>query len=517
MTALRRLVIALALAVPSAAGATRFSDVGATLGMRPESTVTVHGAVRVRGEAMVNLDLDRGLTPSGQALYPIPAGDPTGQTLTHGDLRLRTDVDFVSTGGGVAGHVSIDVLDVTMGSDATGIPAASTRQEVDRAVHVRHAWGEALTPFGVIAAGRMGSDWGLGILANAGNCLDCDGGDSADRIAFVTPLGGMIWAVAFDVSWSGPTVGRASMDRELDFDPTDDVRTITFATMRWRSDWARERRRRAGKSTIDWGAYGSHRWQDNDVPAEYLPLAGAEMDGVVTHRGYRATAVDGWLRLTFPMARIEAEAAVLIASVDEPSLVPGVSLREPVESLQYGGALESEFGDPTGSFTAGIDAGYASGDPAPGFGAFPTVGAPPPQPGDLEGAQAGAPGDRRVDNLRFHPNYRVDRILWREIVGAVTDGMYVRPHVNWIAVDLPQGRLTANAAAIASFAVEPSSAPGGEAPLGVEIDPTLTWQSRDGLVVSAEYAILFPLAGLDGVDQAARPAQLFRLWASFGF
>ena len=36
--------------------------------------------------------------------------------------------------------------------------------------------------------------------------------------------------------------------------------------------------------------------------------------------------------------------------------------------------------------------------------------------------------DNRIDNFRFHSDYRVDRILFREIIGTVTDAMYAKPH-----------------------------------------------------------------------------------------
>ncbi len=86
-------------------------------------------------------------------------------------------------------------------------------------------------------------------------------------------------------------------------------------------------------------------------------------------RGYDATAVDGWARITHPWFRIEAEWAALFATIQQASLVPGVLYREPVTGQQMGAALESEFGPEDSIFAAGLDAGYASGDPSPGFGA----------------------------------------------------------------------------------------------------------------------------------------------------
>jgi uncharacterized protein (TIGR04551 family) len=210
--------------------------------------------------------------------------------------------------------------------------------------------------------------------------------------------------------------------------------------------------------------------------------------------------------------RIEVEAALLFATVDQASLVPGVLYREPVESTQFGVALESDFGDPGDLVGAGLDLGYASGDPQPGFGASPPVVSRAPEVGALEGPQADPPRDNRVDNFRFHPDYRVDRILFREIIGTVTDAIYVRPHARWTIVRTLPGSLVVSVAAVASWAVEATSAPGGENMLGVEVDPTLAWESRDGFQAALEYAALFPMAGLDNPAQNldARPAQLVR-------
>lgn len=68
----------------------------------------------------------------------------------------------------------------------------STQLALSDAIRVKRLYGEAVIPFGLVAAGRMGSHWGLGMLTNGGDCADCDSGDSADRIALITPLVGQI-------------------------------------------------------------------------------------------------------------------------------------------------------------------------------------------------------------------------------------------------------------------------------------------------------------------------------------
>jgi hypothetical protein len=85
--------------------------------------------------------------------------------------------------------------------------------------------------------------------------------------------------------------------------------------------------------------------------------------------------------------------------------------------------------------------------------------------------------------------------------------------------DNAQGKLDAALYGVASFAVEPSSTPGGERGLGVEIDPSLTYTSRVGFVAALEQATLVPLAGLNNRDLGlnAKVAQLWRLRLNWMF
>jgi len=342
-------------------------------------------------------------------------------------------------------------------------------------------------------------------------------------VAWIAPLLGHVWAVAYDFTATGPSTPRNNPRHFIDLDPRDDVRTLTVAVLNFHTDVALRRRARADRTSFEYGAYVSHRWQDRDVPAHYLPTATpVALDSAqVMRRGFRATAVDVWSRLTLPTGRVEIEGAYLGAHIDQASLIPGVEFRDAFSSRQFGFALQSEFGPQhaahTGGYALGLDAGYASGDPAPGFGAQlgarasgPNAAAP--QPGDIDGPQASAPFDTRVDNFRFHPDYRIDRILFRELIGTVTDAIYVRPHARVRLAQVGPGRLDASVAVIASLAAQPASTPSGARALGLEVDPTIAYATRDGFVASLEYAAFFPFAAFDnpvaGLD--AKPAQLLR-------
>lgn len=510
----------------SPAAADGLTETGETLREdRGTTAVELDGYMRGRGTTYYNLDLDRGPTPSGQYLYPLPLANPSSPWLTHADMRLRTDLSVYPANSQVGVHLRVDVLDnLAMGSTPESSPLTTTSQDapgLDQAFRVKRAYGQALTPFGLLAIGRMGADWGLGMLANGGNCRDCNSGDAADRIAFMTPIAGHIWGLAYDLAYRGPTAQRFDQKRRLDLDPSDDVRTLTFAVTKFRRGWVRERRRRAGRSTLDYGAYVSHRWQKNDIPTHYVSTSDdVDLDpSHVMERGFRAIAIDGWIRWLHPLFRAELEVAYLGARIEEPSLVPGLRLGEPITSRQFGGALETTFGRIDSSVKAGLDAGYASGDPAPGFGAAPQYRGDSAEPGDLEGAQASPPSDLRVDNFRFHPDYRIDRILFHEIIGTVTDAMYLRPHAQWEFADAGPGSFYAKVAAPVSWAVEPRSAPGGQRPLGWEVDPSLIYENTRGFFVALDYGVLFPFSGLDNRAEeiTAKPAQLLKLTAMYEF
>jgi uncharacterized protein (TIGR04551 family) len=505
------------LLASATAAATGFTDIGEDIVPRTETAVRLDGYFRARAVDYYNLDLDRGTTPSGQTFFPVPLGSPNAQSLLYADMRLRTDVAVYAPGGTVAVKARIDVLDnVAMGSDSAGVPSTSASQlSPPGAFRVKRAYGEALTPFGIIAVGRIGSTWGLGLLTNGGDCADCNYGDAADRVALITPLAGHIWALAYDIDQIGPLVAQQPGQTFLNLSPTANVNTVTFAFLRYKDELARERRRAAGKTTVEYGAYVSERWQNDDVPAMYLPTAQpiAVTGSQLMSRGYQATAVDGWARVTHPYFRVEAEVAAIVGSIQQPSLIPGVLYHQAVTAMQTGAALESEI-VPDQRFGGGIDAGYASGDQgSAGFGAFPVVGSTVAQPGDLNGPKANPPSHTTVNNFTFHPDYFIDRILFREIIGAVTGAVYARPHVRWDVMRVAPGVLQASLAAVASWAVYPENAPGDRSPLGVEIDPTLAYASRDGFGAALEYAVLFPMAGLDNPQQnlKAFPAQLARV------
>ncbi len=491
---------------------------------REETEIVVHGMLRLRETALYNLDLDRGLDSAGQPLFPVPLNG-TDQTLTSGDLRIRTDVAIYARGVGVAVKGRIDWLDnVALGGDpdlGNGSPATTSGQRSTVAV-VKRGWAEALTPFGTLAAGRMGTQFGLGIAANSGDCEDCDRGDAADRVAFIAPIAGHLWAVAWDVASRGPFTRSRDGSRPIALEPSDAVGGLTAGVFKIHAPATLARRADADRTSVEYAAYVSARSQDTDVPASYLPTATPRTtftaDDLVA-RGFSALAAGAWFRLSGARFRVEAELAYAHANLEQSSLIPGAEITVPVTSDQLGAALQSTFD--IGPSRLGFDAGFASGDSAPGFGAYPRFGAAAPTAGAFDGAQANLPSDTTVDNYRFHPDYRIDLILFREILGTITDAVYLRPHAHVAIVRAGTSRLELGAAAIVSWAMKAASTPGNASFLGVELDPELRYVAA-GFTAGLQYGVFLPGPAWDrGASSEgdttldARPAQALRLRLTF--
>ena len=117
-------------------------------------------------------------------------------------------------------------------------------------------------------------------------------------------------------------------------------------------------------------------------------------------------------------------------------------------------------------------------------------------PGDVSGLPA---TDHTIRNFRFNPAYRVDVVLFRQILGQVT-GRDVREAE--APVGHPPGPRR-GPALVYSRALEGArrraSAPTERAAynLGLELDGTLTYTSGDGFQAWVQWGALQPLGGLE--------------------
>jgi uncharacterized protein (TIGR04551 family) len=438
----------------------------------------------------------------------------------------------------VSEHVRVralaDVLDnYVLGS--TGGDGLGGAVVVDRPViDVKRAWGEVETPVGLLSVGRMPVAFGLGLVQGDAGGLDDDFGDTRDRLQFATlplstPAGQLSLVPFLDYDSEGP------LQQDLRFGPgagqpfsrdsAFDGRTWGLKLLKLDTDDELRRKLERGESSTNYGAMylyttlGKVRnpYWDPSRPAP----GGTEPTTNLRAEYYARTEyrhqLSLWYRYRTARFRVEAEVSGLTGQIGDPGPYSATVDWNGGRQLllrQLGGAVKASWQVKPNKVTLGGELGFASGDPAPGFGNRPgqlgdalTAGGPVTEFGGVEGPQYDpARSDRVIRNFRFNPGHRVDLILWREILGQVTDAWYVKPTLRW---DILSG-LGLDAQVVYSQAIYGSSTPSatsgttGARPLGLELDTKLDYATDDGFAAWLQYGVLFPLAGFDGGTDLTR-------------
>ncbi len=463
--------------------------------------LVLHGQLRLRSQLGYGLDLERGPSPtSGAPLYGA------GLQLGH-DARLRLTPSLF-LGDDVRVFADVDVIAASLGPAATGVPWAAKSDAAQAAaaalLDVRALGVDWLLPIGVLSFGRMPAHFGLGIGANDGADLDDDGGDRADRLAFVAPFLGALVAAAVDV---GPGITTS------DFGPTTRAlsvgeQAIAVGVMRWHAPWEVALHRDAGRPLVDAGLALALEWQRADAPAPWVALDWTR-DADVVRRDAHLAVADLWARGVLGRFRVEGEAFLSDLSIDNPSPWAGVTVRRTVRGnpaalalLGEALLLDDEHGHPSDALALELEVGAASADPAAGFPDVTPTAFTGAQAGDVFGPQLDLKrgGDERFDAARLHPLHRIDLILWRTLLGGVSEAAYARARV----AGAPVPWLRLDGALIYSHAIVAESAPGGVAPLGVEADVGAE-ATLGGASVRVDAGSLLPLGGL-GARGGAAPA-----------
>ena len=513
--------------------------IGATAEGPKLQFLEMSGYFRVRAQLFNELDLGIGRdasTPVGRYVFPVPFDQPNGagnrHTLSTTNMRLRLEPTM-----NVSEHVRVraqfDVLDnKVLGSSSSSlfdggssypatffgssrVAATSSNQEDRPLISQKRVWGEVQTPVGLLSFGRMPSEWGLGIMANAGAGLDEDFGDTVDRIQFAlppvsTPIGRLVFVPILDFDNAGVLYRQAyaasGTGQLFDAESGDNGRTYGLKIARIDTPDEIRRKLERSESSLNYGAYYNYRqqrytypdWNTAGFDASY---ASTDQNVSSIHRAAYAHVLDVWFRWLSARWRVEAELSGVYGSVgnaDGGASMPKLMLR------QWGGALVTEYKAVPNKLMIGWEVGAASGDDAPGFGNVPSYG---PQPyGSFEGQQWCVQNtttclqtDRSIRNFRFNPAYRVDLVLFHQLLGGVTDALYVKPKLRW---DLFPG-LGLDVSLMYARAMEKGSTPsvtatgaGGASDLGLELDTQLTFTATDGFRAWAQWGALQPFHGL---------------------
>lgn len=495
---------------------------------------TMDGYYRLRPNLFYQFDLGK---IQDRRLYP--SGRPTEKTLAGADMRLRLEPTF-NISEEVRVKAQVDVLDnVLLGSTPNnsfpGDPYAlfdifndgqtapkSGLNALRDSIMVREAYGEVSTPVGLLRFGRMTAQWGMGILRNDGNCLECDYGDVVDRVMFVTePFEGFYVTPMLEFNSEGAyAYPNSTQSQPVDLTNADDVHSWVLAIARRDTPQQAKAKLDNNQGVLNYGVHFSWRTQRYAAAGLYTSAPTLNADGsvgpsVFVPRDATLYIPDVWLRYEEKKFRVEFELAAYVGSINNraQTLLGATepSLNQKLDVVSFGGAAVGEYRLLNGQLNLQLEVGFASGDKQPGFGAYPGrlrpalhSGSPFTQPGDIDGPQfdctQGSGGgciNNAIRNFRFNRAYRVDSILWRELIGDVTDALYVKPTLRY---SLAHG-FDVFGSAIYSQSIYAESTPSFTSRLlGIETNLGARYETEDGFVARIDWSVLFPLSGLQELE-----------------
>jgi len=488
---------------------------------------------------------------SGGATFAEKLDSATEKTLGTANLRLRlsprirvsdtivvgTTVDFLdnivlgstpeylgNVSGGSTYYGAYPGPGVPLDAmSATQVPPSAGVNSLQDSVRVKEAYAEWIISFdeeygpdsfslGTLKVGRYAFDWGLGILHHRGDyerdntslttlerlrALDSEWGSYLDRAAWSYDFGPVGVLAGFGWLASGVTsrVGSATSKQPYDIEEKDDMYQVELALSsrpRTRRDFiARRKRLFSGKPVLDWGVYVAYRRQEMasqlaagataDTWVDYVDSFG-DLE-LVVREAWMVTP-DLWLRLDWrpdPGTRVYAglEGVFVAGNVGN---VQGTKAGQAVELLQYGVALETNL--TLGLISFGLDFGLASGDD-----------------GELMEAWLGRADpwgtDSRYSAFTFNRNYAVDMLLYREVLGGISNTAYIRPHFDFDIIPTEESAFGGLLAGQYALALEPDGYPGDSPHLGLEFDAQVFYEETNRFLAAVGFGVLFPFAGLD--------------------
>lgn len=471
---------------PDKTECTNKTNATANMRMRIDPEIHISDNLRIMSQIDLLDNLVLGSTPEGYTNGP--AGGASG-----------TAAGWASTGRG--GYVPLKAFSNTQITPVAGI------NSLNNSVSVKRVWGEFMTPVGQVRFGRMPSHWGLGVLANAGDYMDADYQSTADRIMFITGI------KKYDLyvigAWDFPASGKTSqtlVDQQgqaYNVSQLENVNQWVLAIARRVRPEEIAKRLARGEVVVNGGLYSVYRQQilGNETTSSSLNLNYPDYSSAyhrnLTRVGAKAFIPDLWIQVLAKNFRWETEAVYIHGSIENPKGVgTGIYQKQDYQIRQFGYATELEYRALNDDLHLRFSHGFASGDGS--------VDSLVPGNNDLQTQLLG----NTVSTFRFSPAYRVDLILFRQILSRVQGAYYFKPGIEYdFSRSLDGEKFGGRAEVIWTRASKPIQTPGHQADLGVEIDLTLYYQSKDGSLndnpsklggfyAMLQYGVLFPLGGL---------------------
>jgi uncharacterized protein (TIGR04551 family) len=470
---------------------------GANLRLRLEPTLNITDMVRVHAQFDVLDNTILGSTPDSLAGIPgynRPSPDPTSGTMVSpGALNGTAPTGFQYT---------------------TQDPPQVGQNGFSSSLVAKRAWAEIDSEFGSVRFGRMPWNWGRGIAYNDGGCPDCDVGTTVDRVMALTQLYGHQIAVAWDLGPQGYTTQQLSLGQTspsgypYDLSQDDDVLEFMASIVKRDNPVALRERIDRGEPVLNYGLQVVYRNQGNTVtpmapstiPATTGPatLTPEQLNQATPFDAFSVTP-DLWAKFYYKALTLEFEGIGVFGRIDHPGIL-AADEQQRLTLRQFGWVAAAELKLYRESFFIGLESGGASGDQAED----------PSQYLNYRWKFVQQPsGDHAITDFHFSPDYHVDEIFFRHIMGTVTNAYYVKPQASyWF--DLGQNRAVGiNGSVIYSAAQVAVSTPGNATNYGVEADLGATYRNTGhGVYGGATWGLFLPMSAL------ARPASLWGANAS---
>ena len=352
------------------------------------------------------------------------------------------------------------------------------------------------------SGGRMAENFGLGMVYNDGEGLDDDYGTYVDRLQVMLATGRWFVTGAFGWASSGPTSASPKwpLGQAYDLTDKDDVLEgmLTFGYQaKTEPEKAADRRRLIvmNKPVVDTALHLVYRHQNLAISQQSLSdLESGAVDPSATGttgydslklvpRGAWTMTPDLWFRLRYKpdynkLLRVEFEIAGVFGKIDHTG---EGNTDHAMDIRSLGAALESSF--TTGSFTVGFNTGLASGDNSKYFGV-------------LDKSKLDAAGNT-FTAFYFNPDYRVDLLMFRHVIGTITDTFYIDPYFVYDAFKKEEDALGGRLDLIYGRALYAASTPSGDPNLGVELQVKAFYKSSDTFFADLEWDVLWPLSAFN--------------------
>jgi len=495
------------------------TQAGGNMRFRLEPAIIISDNLRIRSQIDLFDNLVMGSTAQGNANFPAATGYE------------------VSARGG---YFPVSSSSWSQGPPVTGL------NTIQDGIAVKRAWAEYETPVGQARFGRMPDHWGLGLLHNAGDDLDGDYQSTVDRIAFFTGLESLqlFAGGAWDFPYEGPTSAAftAPGGQPYDVAQFDDVSAMNLMLFRKVNPQLERRILSRGGLVINGGLYLTFAFQRiaNDYSgsgatcengAAAIDCQAGQADAGYTRRGFEQWTPDLYAEVKYKKFYGGVELVTHQGRFESTQTAPGDNDFDNPQGQpdgwkinQWGFALKLQQTLIEDRLKLSFDTGWASGDDDV-EGLVPPAGLPEQQI-----------GDRSFETFRFHPGYRVDLILNRNILTRVQGSYFFKPSVQYDFIRKATGmRLGGRAEAIWTRASQFMQAPGHEHDLGIELNGTIFYQSKDGALNDSpdvaggfygmlQYGVLFPFSGLGYQDlqmpegyAGLQTAQMVRLFLGVAY